>query len=189
VTPIDPKELLAAYAMGDVTDDERRAVDAYLLESSAARAELEEIRATVAAVTDAEPTPAREPNWERLTADIMAPLRATPKTVPLWQRTPARWAALATLAAAAIAIVWLGRQQPGSTPSPVPTVAHTSSDESTMPDHSWLEPTPPQLAQASDDELTEDWLEESGSEDDESVDLDALDLDELRAVDRALASL
>jgi len=187
VTPIDPRELLAAYATGDVSEDERRAVDAYLEQSAEARAELEEVRATVARIAAAEPRPSREPDWERLTADIMTPLAAGPVKRPFWRPNAVRMAAAAALAAAVIALVWLRRE------APAPTVARTPEGEietTLMPDHSWLEPAPAQLAQVSDDDMTEDWLEETPTNDDnDPLELDELDLEELRAVDRALASL
>lgn len=77
--------LLAAYAAGGLSVQERRRVDAYLAEHADARAELAQLRALVDATRDARPMPTSEPAWDdmarsiRLAVDEVKPSR--------WART------------------------------------------------------------------------------------------------------
>jgi hypothetical protein len=116
-------ELLGAYALDAVNDDERRAVDDYLLVNPRARAEVEEHR-EVASLLAWTGTPAPEGLWDRIAAALedapptpkgeLAEVLALDRSAGRRRATPAgsgrpRWIAtaswLATAAAAAVIAV------------------------------------------------------------------------------------
>lgn len=69
----DDLELLGAYALGAVDDDERRRVDALLARSPEARAELARYEHAMGALTDAEATtPLPTGSWDRMRAALHA---------------------------------------------------------------------------------------------------------------------
>jgi anti-sigma factor RsiW len=201
---IDPKELLTAYASGDVSDDERRVVEDYLESEPAAKDELRAIEAVLAEVRAAEPMPAKLPDMEALTASTMSEIRklesessAQPTTSP-WMRVGA-WSA--GLAVAVMALLFLVIRDSGDEVARVgldagATVARTHSQNpdatdlaAELPSAEWLMPRPePRIASAEGlDVLADDWL--IGDDQQDDVVLDDLDLDELKAIDEALASL
>src|SRR5215213_6448973 len=88
MTRSNPEELLAAWAHrpDDLSDEERRAVEALLARDAAARAEAEADRAMIARVADL-PEAGVEPVWDDLAASIRAALPAPMAPVPnLWSR-------------------------------------------------------------------------------------------------------
>jgi len=115
---MDPSELddlLGAYALDAVSDDERRAIDEYLLTNPRARAEVQEHR-EVATMLAWSGTHAPEGLWDRIAGSIDGPTVAPSSQLGQvlsmqsesrrrsWVRTLGSWA-VATAAAAAIAIV------------------------------------------------------------------------------------
>jgi hypothetical protein len=112
----DPvEELLGAYALNAVDDDERELVEAHLAECPRCRAEVDQHR-EVAAHLARSGAPAPGGLWDRIaeaigTADeTPPPLRLVVDRGPRAERTPRRWragGAIAVAAAAAVAIVAL----------------------------------------------------------------------------------
>jgi anti-sigma-K factor RskA len=108
--PNDIDELLGAYALDAVDDDERRAVEDYLASNPGARAEVDQHRevATLLAFSDAT---APERLWDRIASSITAMDADAPEPGPelakvLPARRPTRWRWwLGALAAAAVVAV------------------------------------------------------------------------------------
>lgn len=135
--PHDDAELLGAYALGAVDDDERARVEDLLTRSPEARAELARYEAALVALTDAE-APAVLPagGWERTRAamlgdddpassadadaDGLAPVLPLPELrLPRRHRRrvrrgPAAFAAAATLVAAGLAVALVIPRDGGS---------------------------------------------------------------------------
>jgi hypothetical protein len=107
-----PEDLLAAYASGDVTDDERAAVEAYVAAHPEARAELAAVHALLDETRAARPEPAAEPAWDDMRRAIRQ-AAAEPAPGPAaraWQwllARPLATGALAVAAGAALALVVL----------------------------------------------------------------------------------
>ncbi|OCI30353.1 anti-sigma factor [Oerskovia enterophila] len=105
----DPRDLLAAYALDAVDDLDRRVVDRLLTTDPDARRELDEHRAVVAAFTVDTPPPAglRDQVLERVasTPQVAAVQagRADPRPGRS-ARPPRRWAVVAAVAAAVVAV-------------------------------------------------------------------------------------
>lgn len=110
----DLDELLGAYALDAVSDDERRAVDEYLLVNPRARQEVAEHR-DVAALLAWSGTAAPDGLWDRISAQLDEP--APELRMPLapvtsidrapkrrWLRSAGSWT-LATAAAAVVAVL------------------------------------------------------------------------------------
>lgn len=131
------EELLAAYASGGLRGAEAAEVEELVARDPAARAELDAMRTTLAAVRAAEPVPAEEPDWEQMASDIRAACVQPPPG--LWQRLRGVFAplrgrrgqvalGLAVTAAAALVIVLLvgrGREQASE---PVQVATTTPAD-------------------------------------------------------------
>lgn len=109
------QDLLAAYAIDAVDDDERRAIDQYLVHNADARAEVSGFQhsASYLAHTGGPPPPGV---WERLESAIHESTRAEapapPRLVPNARRarTPRRWqwvAAAASVVAVVFGALWL----------------------------------------------------------------------------------
>ena len=113
--PTEMDELLGAYALDAVSDDERRAIDEYLLANPRARAEVQEHR-EVATMLAWSGMDAPEGLWDRIAGNINGPTVAPGSELGQvlamrpssprrsWTRTIGSWA-VATAAAAAIAVV------------------------------------------------------------------------------------
>jgi anti-sigma factor RsiW len=113
--PYDLDELLGAYALDAVSDEERRAVDDYLLANPRARAEVQEHR-EVATMLAWSGMNAPDGLWDRIAGSIdgrdVAPESELGHVLPMssstrrrsWTRTIGSWA-VATAAAALIAVV------------------------------------------------------------------------------------
>jgi len=112
--PTEMDELLGAYALDAVSDDERRAIDEYLLANPRARAEVQEHR-EVATMLAWSGMDAPDGLWDRIAGSINGPtveptselgqvLAMRPSKRTSWTRTIGSWA-VATAAAATIAIV------------------------------------------------------------------------------------
>jgi anti-sigma-K factor RskA len=108
------RELLGAYALHAVPEDERRAVENHLASCRVCRVEVEEHRST-AAMLAATGAPAPRGLWDRIAGAIEAapPVdhRAAREAPRHGRRRPgafARWAAAAAAAVAVLAIVGLG---------------------------------------------------------------------------------
>jgi anti-sigma-K factor RskA len=113
--PAEMDELLGAYALDAVSDDERRAIDEYLLANPRARAEVQEHR-EVATMLAWSGMDAPDGLWDRIAVSINGPtvepgtelgqvLAMRPSSRrKSWTRTIGSWA-VATAAAATIAIV------------------------------------------------------------------------------------
>ncbi|HEY7105369.1 MAG TPA: anti-sigma factor [Acidimicrobiia bacterium] len=118
LTPDEIRDLLAAYAIDAVDDDERRAIDEYIELHPDLRAEVSSLQhsASFLAHTGGPPPPGV---WERLEATIQGtrvpaepapPLRLAPRTSAGAPRTSRRWqwfAVAATIAAVALGALWL----------------------------------------------------------------------------------
>jgi anti-sigma-K factor RskA len=110
LSPEEIKDLLAAYAIDAVDDDERRQIDEYLAHDADARAEVSGLQrsASYLAHTGGPPPPGV---WERLEAVIQETARpdapAPPRLVPNVRRAraPRRWQWVAA-AASVLAIVF-----------------------------------------------------------------------------------
>lgn len=139
-----PEELLAAYADGGVSDEERTVVEQYLAENPGAREELEAIRELVARTREAVPHPVEEPEWSQMARRILAMCeieRDEPRTA--WQRArewlagafrPRNAAVLGAAVAAAIVMfaIWRGpgsATRPDSRPDSRPAVDWSAVDE------------------------------------------------------------
>ena len=120
LTPDELHELLGAFALGALDDDERAQVEDYVLHDADARAELHQLEHAVAWLGHASPRPS-EASWEAVRAEMAADLAADAagtdapdtgteaslapvvdlagrrRSVPRWQRL--------TAAAAAVALV------------------------------------------------------------------------------------
>jgi hypothetical protein len=109
LTHHDLQELLGAYALDAVDDDERVLVEDHLRECGVCRAELADHREVTAALAQVG-GPAPEGLWDRISdhLEVVAPPMAT--ILPMDQRRPARASRplLAGLAVAAALIVVLG---------------------------------------------------------------------------------
>ena len=113
--PTEMDELLGAYALDAVSDDERRAIDEYLLANPRARAEVQEHR-EVATMLAWSGMDAPEGLWDRIAGNINGPTVAPGSELgqvlamrpsnrrTSWARTVGSWA-VATAAAATIAVV------------------------------------------------------------------------------------
>ena len=113
--PTEMDELLGAYALDAVSDDERRAIDEYLLANPRARAEVQEHR-EVATMLAWSGMDAPDGLWDRIAGSINGPTVAPGSELgqvlamrpsarrTSWARTLGSWAA-ATAAAATIAVV------------------------------------------------------------------------------------
>ena len=129
---INPEELLSAYADGDLTVDEQRAVEAYLSRDPAARDELERFRDTLREVKSLSPSVRDEPSWDDIAAAISREVDAVeaerantwPRRLWSWVKRPRVVAGfgMAAVAAAAIAVFVLrsGSGDTQSTQSPPP---------------------------------------------------------------------
>ena len=103
LSPEEIKDLLAAYAIDAVDDDERRAIDEYLAHDPEARAEVNGLQhsASYLAHTGGPPPPGV---WERLESQIHESIRADvpppPRLVPKARRqaSPRRWQWIAAAA-------------------------------------------------------------------------------------------
>lgn len=84
--PVDPDDLLAAYALDAVTDQERALVERRLAESPEARAEVEAYREAAGRLADAAPPVAPPPS---LKSSLFARLDEVPQVAPLAAQTPA----------------------------------------------------------------------------------------------------
>ena len=115
LSPEEIQDLLAAYAIDAVDDDERRAIDEYLAHDPDARAEVSGLQqsASYLSHTGGPPPPGV---WERLESTIQESTRADapapPRLVPDARRarTPRRWqwvAAAASVAAVVFGALWL----------------------------------------------------------------------------------
>jgi len=112
-----PVQLLAAYAAGDLSADERGRVEAYLADDADARAELAALRALIAATREARPMPTREPAWDDLARSIrLAVDEVKPRG---WARGWLRPVALSGAAVAVAALVYFSAFR-GSSPSDDP---------------------------------------------------------------------
>lgn len=105
-------ELLGAYALDAVPDDERMAVEAHLETCPRCRAEVEEHRATAATLATAA-GPAPRELWDRIAGEIEPPVDLMARRVARrrsgpTQRGIGRWAAVAAAAAAVVAVGGLG---------------------------------------------------------------------------------
>jgi len=65
-----PEDLLAAYASGELDDDERQQVEQLLADNASARADLEDIQTLLDSVRAAKPTGSEEPAWDLMADDI-----------------------------------------------------------------------------------------------------------------------
>lgn len=112
--PTEMDELLGAYALDAVSDEERRAIDDYLLANPRARAEVQEHR-EVATMLAWSGMDAPDGLWDRIAGSINGPtvapsselgqvLAIRPSKRASWTRTIGSWA-VATAAAATIAVV------------------------------------------------------------------------------------
>jgi hypothetical protein len=129
-----PEELLAAYADGGVTDEERAVVEQYLDENPHAREELDAIRELVVRTRAAVPRPVEEPEWSTMARRIIAMCdRDEDEPASAWQRAR-DWLASAfrprnavLLGAAVAAIVmfalWRGGDLPGPDQAPEQAIA------------------------------------------------------------------
>lgn len=111
----DVAELLAAHAAGGLAPAEAARVEAYLAEHPEARAELDEITRTLAAVRAAEPRPHGEPDWDAMAREIQRACTGEPgapwwQVWRLWSRRPV---ALAASGAVAIALVFVALSRGG----------------------------------------------------------------------------
>lgn len=84
--PVDPDDLLAAYALDAVTDEERALVERRLAESPEARAEVEAYREAAGRLADAAPPVAPPPS---LKSSLFARLDEAPQVAPLAPEAPA----------------------------------------------------------------------------------------------------
>jgi hypothetical protein len=113
--PFDMDELLGAYALDAVTEEERRAVEDYLLANPRARAEVQEHR-EVATMLAWSGMDAPEGLWDRIAGSLegsatepeselghVLPMRSSSRR-RRWTRTVGAWA-IGTAAAASIAVV------------------------------------------------------------------------------------
>ncbi|HTM20467.1 MAG TPA: hypothetical protein VL172_08170 [Kofleriaceae bacterium] len=118
------QELLAAYASGALRGAEAAAVEELLARDPAARAELEALRSTLAAVRAVEPVAAAEPDWDQMARDIRA--ACVPARPGLWARLRAALRPQHALLGAAVAgvaallIVMLLRRHPAGEDAVVP---------------------------------------------------------------------
>jgi anti-sigma factor RsiW len=115
MNPFDMDDLLGAYALDALDDDERRAVEDYLAASPRAQAEVQEHR-EVATMLAWSGMDAPEGLWDRIAGSIEgredAPASDLGDVIPInsgrrrrrWTRTVGSWA-VATAAAASIAVV------------------------------------------------------------------------------------
>jgi anti-sigma-K factor RskA len=107
------RELLGAYALDAVADDERQAIEDHLSTCPECRAEIEEHRST-AAMLAAAGAPAPAGLWDRIASAIQSSgvvdFHATGEAVREARRpgVVGRWAAVAAAAAAVLAIAGLG---------------------------------------------------------------------------------
>jgi len=113
--PEDINELLGAYALDALDDDERRAVEEYLADNPRARAEVQDHR-EVATMLAWSGMDAPEGLWDRIAGSLEEPEGGVPEfasVLPMrkrgragrsWLRTAGAWAA-ATAAAALIAVL------------------------------------------------------------------------------------
>jgi anti-sigma-K factor RskA len=117
LTPDEIRDLLAAYAIDAVDDDERRAIDDYLEQHADLRAEVSSLQhsASFLAHTGGPPPPGV---WDRLEAALQAPpapaaappLRLVPRARERAPRSSRRWqwfAVAASIAAIAFGALWL----------------------------------------------------------------------------------
>jgi anti-sigma factor RsiW len=102
LTPDELDELLAAYALDAVDDDERAAIEAYLLESPRARDEVAGYR-EVAAYLHEESGPAPAGVWDRIAASLEE--RPPPLRLEVARARTARFTSPRALAVAAAIVV------------------------------------------------------------------------------------
>ena len=114
-----PEQLLAAYASGDVTDEQRQQVEQYLRDNPTAQAELTQLRNLVSQLHD-NAAQQREPNWNHMRqgiADAIAD-RASQSEIPWWKRW---WPSVAVATAVAAAVVVFGLWPPSDPPQVITT--------------------------------------------------------------------
>ncbi len=87
LTPEELRELLGAFALGAVDDDEREQVEAFVLEDLDARAELHQLEHAVAWISHASPRPS-EATWDALRAEMAQDLTLDAATAPPDPETP-----------------------------------------------------------------------------------------------------
>jgi|KBSSwiStaDraftv2_1062776.scaffolds.fasta_scaffold909833_2 anti-sigma-K factor RskA len=136
LSPEEIQDLLAAYAIDAVDDDERRQIDEYLAHDADARAEVNGFQqsASYLAHTGGPPPPGV---WERLEAAIQESARpdapAPPRLVPNARRarTPRRWqwvAAAASVVAIVFGTLWLVDSGTDSSPDSTAALAQAAED-------------------------------------------------------------
>jgi anti-sigma-K factor RskA len=134
LSPEEIHDLLAAYAIDAVDDDERRQIDEYLAHDADARAEVSGLQhsASYLAHTGGPPPPGV---WERLEAVIQETARpdapAPPRLVPNVRnaRTPRRWqwvAAAASVLAIVFGALWLVDGRTDSSPDSTAALAQAA---------------------------------------------------------------
>jgi anti-sigma-K factor RskA len=109
--PQELRDLLGAYALGAVDDDERARVEALVLHDLDARAELHQLEHAVAWLGHASPRP-REASWDAVRAEMDRDLAAdTDEPAPVvdlaTRRARPRWQRLTAVAAAVVLVVGL----------------------------------------------------------------------------------
>lgn len=192
------RELIAAYAAGGLTAEERERVEALLDENAGARAELDALRALIDETREARPRPEQEPAWDdmaraiRLAVDDVKP--------SLWQRWWVRPLAITGAAAAVAAALYLGLSSSSDAPRPTREAAvDAPALDIELPglEESWDADSI--VYELDPDEGFEDMFATADSDDtdsDEVIDfrmppesyqlLDTIDEDDLEAVEAAL---
>jgi len=131
----DVAELLSAHAAGGLAPAEVARVEAYLAEHPEARAELDEIARTLAAVRAAEPRPRGEPDWDAMAREIQRDCAGEPGAPwwQLWRLWSRRPVALAATGAVAIALAFVAVSRGGDSTREDRTAAVDPRDHRSAP--------------------------------------------------------
>jgi anti-sigma-K factor RskA len=110
---MNPRELLPDYVLGLLSPEETKVVEAYLLDSSVARAELATLQETFVKLTESVPSETPKTSWKdvqrRLAAGNQAEMKRTTtkqtRTRPVWHKQLREWRNYALAASLALAII------------------------------------------------------------------------------------
>ena len=107
-----PTEQLADYALGELTPEETRFVEAHLEHCPACRAEVRAFRETLVKLAESVPEAHAPPeNWEEIQARLARDAAQKPAPAPFIRRFWAPWLVAASLLLAATGLWWGAQQQ------------------------------------------------------------------------------